>query len=401
MQGKNIVLAVSGGIAVFKAAALASKLKQSGAHVKVMMTNHAQEFVTPLTFQALTRERVYTDTFAEKEPEVVAHIDIADWADIFIVAPATSNILGKLANGIADDMVTTSALATKASMYAVPAMNVNMYNHPAVQRNMNQLKKDGYRFVEPGEGYLACGWIGKGRMAEPEDIIAFLSHQEKAKKALSGRRVLVTAGPTHEYIDPVRVLTNPSSGKMGFAFAKAAADMGADVTLISGPVKLETPPGVKRREVISAEDMHREVMAAAGSQDINVKAAAVSDYRAKERLAHKEKKTGGSHQIEMERTADILQELGALAEKPYLIGFAAESENIESYAQEKLNRKNADMIVANNIASDGTGFNTDTNEVFVVQKEKPTMHLPLQSKQTIAETILSMAVDQLEDADKQ
>lgn len=400
MQGKNIVLAVSGGIAVFKAAALASKLKQSGAHVKVMMTDHAQEFVTPLTFQALTRERVYTDTFAEKEPEVVAHIDIADWADIFIVAPATSNIIAKLAGGIADDMVTTSALATKASMYAVPAMNVNMYNHPAVQRNMNQLKQDGYRFVEPGEGYLACGWIGKGRMAEPEDIIAFLSYQEKTKKALSGRRVLVTAGPTHEYIDPVRVLTNPSSGKMGFAFAKAAADMGADVTLISGPVKLETPPGVKRTEVISAEDMHREVMAAASSQDIIVKAAAVSDYRAKERLAHKEKKTEGSHQIEMERTADILQELGSLTVKPYLIGFAAESENIESYAQEKLNRKNADMIVANNIAADGTGFNTDTNEVFVVQKQKPTVHLPLQSKQTIAETILSMAVDQLEDADK-
>ncbi|WP_252313506.1 bifunctional phosphopantothenoylcysteine decarboxylase/phosphopantothenate--cysteine ligase CoaBC [Sinobaca sp. H24] len=400
MQGKNIVLAVSGGIAAFKAAALASRLKQSGAHVKVMMTDHAQEFVTPLTFQALTRERVYTDTFAEKEPEVVAHIDIADWADIFIIAPATSNILGKLANGIADDMVTTTALATKASMYAVPAMNVNMYNHPAVQRSMNQLKQDGYRFVEPGEGYLACGWIGKGRMAEPEDIIGFLSHQEKAKKALAGRRVLVTAGPTHEYIDPVRVLTNPSSGKMGFAFAGAAADMGAEVTLVAGPVKLDTPPGVKRVDVISAADMHHEVMAAAGSQDIIVKAAAVSDYRAKERLAHKEKKTDGTHQIEMERTTDILQELGMLAEKPFLIGFAAESENVESYAQEKLQRKNADMIVANNIASEGTGFNTDTNEVFIVQKEKPLFHIPLQSKQAIAETILAMAVDQLEDADK-
>ncbi|MBE3570722.1 MAG: bifunctional phosphopantothenoylcysteine decarboxylase/phosphopantothenate--cysteine ligase CoaBC, partial [Bacillales bacterium] len=246
LKGKNILLCVTGGIAVYKAAVLTSKLTQAGASVKVIMSNGAQKFVTPLTFQALSRNNVYTDTFDEKHPKSIAHIDLADWADLIIVAPATANIIGKLANGIADDMISTTLLAATAPVWIAPAMNVHMYEHPAVKRNVERLQSYGYQFVEPNEGYLACGYVGKGRMEEPENIVKLISsYWEKEKnQPLKGKKVIITAGPTREILDPVRFFSNRSSGKMGYALAEEAHQLGAEVTLISGPVSLNPPTGV-------------------------------------------------------------------------------------------------------------------------------------------------------------
>ncbi|MFB4162610.1 bifunctional phosphopantothenoylcysteine decarboxylase/phosphopantothenate--cysteine ligase CoaBC [Alteribacillus sp. JSM 102045] len=389
LQNKHILLGVSGGIAAFKAAALASKLTQAGATVKVIMTEHAKEFVTPLTFQALTRERVYDDTFAEKDPEKVAHIDIADWADLVIIAPATANLLGKAANGIADDMLSTTLLAATCPVYMAPAMNVNMYNQPAVQQNMETLKGRGCRFIEPGDGYLACGWVGKGRLAEPEEIVAFLEAEEKVHTSLAGKKILVTAGPTYEYVDPVRVFTNPSTGKMGFAIAAEAAALEAEVTLIAGPVQLDDPPGVKRINVTTAEEMYNEVMNLYPSTDIVVKTAAVADYKPKNILSQKAKKQDGDMDIPMERTIDILAELGRQkAAHQLLIGFAAESNNIANYAVDKLERKNLDMVVGNNITAEDAGFRSETNRVIIVQKGQEPEDLPLMTKTETAKEIL-------------
>ncbi|WP_100399393.1 bifunctional phosphopantothenoylcysteine decarboxylase/phosphopantothenate--cysteine ligase CoaBC [Bacillus sp. FJAT-44742] len=396
IKGKNIVLAVTGGVAAFKAAALASKLSQAGADVRVMMTEGAKEFIKPLTFQALTRHRVYDDTFAEEEPEKVAHIDIADWADIFLIAPATANVIGKIANGIADDMVTTSALATKAKVFIAPAMNVNMYEHSAVQRNMERLHNDGYTFIEPGEGYLACGWIGKGRMAEPEGIVSFLEEsgsQKGNEKILQGKHVLITAGPTHESIDPVRVFTNHSTGKMGYALAEEAVEMGAEVTLISGPVQLKTPRGASRIDVTTAEEMYDAVMEHFDKADVVVKTAAVADYTPVETSNQKVKKQPGNLVIEMKRTKDILAELGKQKTNQFLVGFAAESEHVEDYGRMKLENKNLDMVVANNITSDNAGFGHDTNIVSLISKhEDQIKRLPLLSKREVASEILQTAV---------
>ncbi|MFB5660617.1 bifunctional phosphopantothenoylcysteine decarboxylase/phosphopantothenate--cysteine ligase CoaBC [Alteribacillus sp. HJP-4] len=388
LENKHIVLAVSGGIAAFKAAALASRLTQAGAEVKVIMTEHAKNFVTPLTFQALTRHRVYDDTFAEKDPEKVAHIDIADWAEIVVVAPATANCLEKLASGSADDMLSTTLLATLAPIYAAPAMNVNMYNHPAVQRNMKKLKEDGVRFLEAGEGYLACGWVGKGRMAEPEDIIASLEQDLGSIPPLTGQRILVTAGPTYEYADPVRVFTNPSTGKMGFALAAEAAALGAEVTLISGPVQLQTPAGVTRVDVTTAEQMYREVMSRYDSQDAVIKAAAVSDYRPAEIQTKKMKKQTEDVTIPMERTKDILAALGERKQHQVLVGFAAESHEITEYAEEKMKNKKLDMVIANNITADNAGFRSDTNQIIILEHGKSPDSLPLLSKSETAQEVL-------------
>ncbi|WP_240375249.1 bifunctional phosphopantothenoylcysteine decarboxylase/phosphopantothenate--cysteine ligase CoaBC [Bacillus piscicola] len=389
LQHKNILLGVSGGIAAYKAAALASRLTQHGAKVKVVMTREAKEFVTPLTFQALTRERVYDDTFAEKEPEKVAHIDVADWADMIVIAPATANVIGKAAHGIADDMLTTIYLAATCPVYLAPAMNVNMYSHPAVQENMRHLEKRGCRFIEPGEGYLACGWIGKGRMAEPEEIVSFLDAQEPHPSHLKGKKMIVTAGPTYEYADPVRVFTNPSSGKMGFALAEEAAALGADVTLIAGPCQLETPPHVKRVDVTSAQDMYEAALEWFEDADIVIKAAAVSDYRPATRDASKTKKQDGDVVISMERTPDILAELGRRKKNQLLIGFAAESDRVVEYARGKLERKNLDMVVANDISAENAGFRTDTNEVILLTNEEPPRPLACMSKHETAKAILT------------
>ncbi|TLS37314.1 bifunctional phosphopantothenoylcysteine decarboxylase/phosphopantothenate--cysteine ligase CoaBC [Pseudalkalibacillus caeni] len=399
LKNKRILLCVTGGIAVFKAAGLASKLYQEGAEVKVMMTDSAREFVTPLTFQTLSRNTVYIDTFDEKDPARVAHIDVADWAEIVIVAPATANSIGKLASGIADDMVSTTLLATTAPVLIAPAMNVHMYEHPAVNRNMKILASDGYRFIEPGEGLLACGYVGKGRLAEPEEILSAIKQFFlEDDRFLEGKKVLVTAGPTREAVDPVRYFTNHSSGKMGFAIAEQAASMGAEVTLIAGPVNLETPPDVERIDVSSAHEMYEAVIKRSAESDIIVKAAAVADYRPKTVYGQKLKKQNEEWSVEMERTIDILKTLGK--RKPsgqVLIGFAAESERVEEFALGKLEKKNLDMVCANNITQEGAGFSVDSNILTLYKKDGSKIELPLQSKKDVAIKILHDAVKMLKE----
>lgn len=327
LKNRNILLGVSGGIAVYKAAALTSKLVQAGANVKVIMTKSACEFVSPLTFQALSRNEVYTNTFEEPNPRVIAHIDAADWADLVIVAPATANVIGKLASGIADDMLTTTLLATTAPVWIAPAMNVHMYDHPAVQRNISVLYKDGYRFIEPSEGYLACGYIGKGRLEEPERIVQLAESYFSSEKSglLEGKRVVITAGPTREQVDPVRFFSNRSTGKMGYAFAEEAARMGAHVTLIAGPTSLDDPAGVDVIHVQSAEDMYQAALSVFDESDIVIKTAPVADYRPKHVHDQKMKKKDGGLVIELERTKDILKALGERKTKQILVGFAAET----------------------------------------------------------------------------
>ncbi|HEX7066459.1 MAG TPA: bifunctional phosphopantothenoylcysteine decarboxylase/phosphopantothenate--cysteine ligase CoaBC [Bacillales bacterium] len=391
MKGKTILLCVTGGIAAFKAAALTSKLSQQGADVHVIMSENATRFVTPLTFQALSRNAVHTDTFAEKDQNSIAHIDLADNADLVMVAPATANIIGKLAGGIADDMVSTTLLATKAPVWIAPAMNVNMYDHPAVQRNLRTLTDDGYQLLEPGEGLLACGWIGKGRLAEPEDILDAVQRHFKQQKnlPLQSKKVLVTAGPTQEKVDPVRYFTNHSSGKMGYALAEAAADLGAEVTLVSGPTDLEMPAGVKVVRVTTAAEMYNEVMQQYEKADIVIKSAAVADYRPKKTYEQKMKKKNGEWQVEMERTKDILSDLGKRKDGQILIGFAAESENMDEYAKQKLAKKNLDFIVANNISEAGSGFRGDTNKLAIFRRDGSKRELEMMSKREAADVVLS------------
>ncbi|MFS0823664.1 bifunctional phosphopantothenoylcysteine decarboxylase/phosphopantothenate--cysteine ligase CoaBC [Bacillus sp. 1P02SD] len=388
MLNKNILLCVSGGIAVYKAAALTSKLTQAGANVKVIMSESAMKFVTPLTFQALSRSDVYFDTFDEKNPAVIAHIDLADWADLVVVAPATANSIGKLANGIADNMITTTLLATTAPVWIAPAMNVHMYDHPAVKRNIEILAKDGYQFIEPSEGYLACGYVGKGRLEEPEKIVELITAHFSELPLLQGKKILITAGPTRERLDPVRFFTNRSTGKMGYAIAEAANNMGAEVTLISGPTTLPAPPNVRVIRVESAEEMFTQVMAFYKQSDIVIKSAAVADYRPKQVYDGKMKKKSGDLVLELERTTDILKTLGKQKEHQFLVGFAAETDNIDEYAKRKLSSKNLDMIVANNVTTQGAGFGTDTNLVTIYKKDGTFKELPLMTKLDVSKALL-------------
>lgn len=389
MINKNILLCVTGGIAVYKAAALTSKLIQSGAKVKVIMSKSACQFVTPLTFQALSRNDVYIDTFDEKHPEVIAHIDLADWADLVLVAPATANVIGKLANGIADDMITTTLLATTAPVWIAPAMNVHMYSHPAVMKNIETLASFGYQFVEPNEGYLAFGYVGKGRLEEPEKIVSLVTNYFQTQtNTLSGETILITAGPTKEMIDPVRFLTNRSSGKMGYALAEEAVKMGAKVILVSSVDSLPISKDVQLIKITSAEDMYQAVMDKYQQATIIIKSAAVADYRPKQISQQKLKKKDGNLIIEFERTKDILLELGKKEDKPFLVGFAAETENIDEYAWSKLERKNADIIVANDVSREGAGFEGDTNIVTLYKKNHTKKELPLLSKNQTAKEIL-------------
>ena len=388
MKGKHVLLCVTGGIAVFKAAALTSKLVQEGAIVKVIMSASACKFVTPLTFQALSRHEVYTDTFAEKDPSVISHIDLADWADVILVAPATANTIGKLANGIADDMITTTLLAATAPVWIAPAMNVHMYEHAAVQQNMLTLQRFGYHFIEPGEGFLACGYVAKGRLEEPETIIALLKEFWQEKQLLAGKKILVTAGPTRERIDPVRYLSNFSSGKMGYAIVQEAIKMGADVTLVTGPTDLQVPSGAKVVRVESAQDMLEAVLSRYPDMDVVIKTAAVADYRPKTVHSEKMKKRAGELVLELERTTDILKTLGEKKEQQLLIGFAAETVDVAYYAQQKLETKNLDMIVANDVKAEGAGFGTDTNIVTMYKQSGDVIPLPLLSKAAVAHRIL-------------
>ncbi|WP_042356297.1 bifunctional phosphopantothenoylcysteine decarboxylase/phosphopantothenate--cysteine ligase CoaBC [Bacillus rubiinfantis] len=387
-KDKNILLCVTGGIAVYKAAALTSKLIQAGAAVKVIISESAAKFVTPLTFQALSRNEVYTDTFDEKNPQVIAHIDLADWADLILVAPATANTIAKLASGIADNMITTTILASTAPVWIAPAMNVHMYDHPAVKKNLAVLAEYGYQFIEPGEGYLACGYVGKGRLEEPEKIVELLRSYFSKSKPLKGKTVLITAGPTRERIDPVRFISNHSSGKMGYALAQEAKNQGARVVLVSGPVQLPRPAGIEVIDVESAEEMYKKVLAYFADADIVIKTAAVADYRPKKVFDYKVKKQAGDTMIELERTKDILFELGQRKTHQLLVGFAAETNDVATYAKKKLAGKNADMIVANNVKTAGAGFGTDTNIVTIYKRDGSEIELPKMTKSAVAGKIL-------------
>lgn len=393
LTSKKIVVCVTGGIAVYKAVALVSKLSQAGADVRVIMTKSAMEFVQPLSFQAMSRNDVYFDTFDEKDSSVIAHINLADWADLVIVAPATANVIGKLANGIADDMVTTTLLATTADVWIAPAMNVHMYENAAVIRNIDQLSKDGYSFIEPSEGFLACGYVGKGRLEEPEKIVQLVEEYFVPKELpLKGKKVVVTAGPTRERIDPVRFLTNFSSGKMGYAMAEAAAKLGAETILISGPVSIDAPSNVTLIPVESAKEMLDAVLNEFDTASIVIKTAAVADYKPKEVHNQKMKKQPGESTIVLERTTDILAELGSRKTNQLLIGFAAETNDVLHYAKGKLEKKNADYIIANDVTEAGSGFGTDTNSVILVGKHDMEMHFPHLNKQELAHQLLQTII---------
>lgn len=408
LNGKVIVLGVTGGIAAYKAAALCSKLTQKGADVHVIMTASAKQFITELTLQSLTKNPVYSDTFDEREPSVVSHIHLADLADLVLVAPATANIIAKMAHGLADDMLTTTLLATTAPVMISPAMNVHMYTHPAVVANMETLVSRGVGMIEPGEGLLACGYVGKGRMEEPETIIEVVERffkQQEAEGALSteaapegplaGKKVVVTAGGTIERIDPVRYITNDSSGKMGFAIAKTAKEMGADVHLIAGHTDMAPPEGIRTEKVESAQDMYDAVMRVFDDSDIVVKAAAVADYRPVKAAATKLKKLGETMTLELVKTADILETLGKRKTSQFLIGFAAETDQVEAYATDKLRRKNCDLIVANDVTKAGAGFGTDTNAVQIFDAGGLVLELPLMTKEDVARRLLTLANERM------
>lgn len=393
---KNILVAVTGGIAAYKAIDLTSKLTQSGYNVRVMLTQHAQEFVTPLAFQAISRNAVYTNTFHEENPAEIQHVALGDWADAIVVAPATANIISKLSHGIADDMVTTTLLATETPKFIAPAMNVHMYENPRIQQNMKILEQDGYHFIEPGEGFLACGYVAKGRMAEPMEIQTVIERDVKQLKSaeatetyFKNRKVLITAGPTIEEIDPVRYVSNRASGKMGYVLAEALQKQGAFVTLVSGPTHLEVPQNIDFIQVYSADEMFKAVAERFDYQDIVFKTAAVSDYTPVEHLNHKMKKQDGNLIVEFKRTQDILKYLGQHKKHQKLVGFAAETQNVETYAREKLSRKNADVIIANNVGDTTIGFQSDENEVSLYFKDGSTISIDKTSKKQLAYEILS------------
>lgn len=390
---KHILLAVTGGIAAYKAIDLTSKLTQAGYDVRVMLSEHAQEFVTPLAFQAISRNPVYTNTFKEENPQEIQHVALGDWADAIIIAPATANVIAKLSVGIADDMLTSTLLATETPTFIAPAMNVHMYENKRTQHNINVLAQDGYRFIEPGDGYLACGYVAKGRMEEPLQIVKVINdffHSQKVKthSSFKGKHALVTAGPTVEVIDPVRYVSNRSSGKMGYALAEALQTRGAHVTLVTGPTQLVDPIGVDVVHIESAEDMFEAVTTRFDQQDIVFKAAAVSDYTPMEVLDHKMKKQDGDLAVTFKRTKDILKYLGEHKAHQYLVGFAAETQNIEAYAQDKLKRKNADVIISNNVGDKTIGFKSDDNELTMHFKTNEMINIKRGKKVQLAEQIL-------------
>jgi phosphopantothenoylcysteine decarboxylase/phosphopantothenate--cysteine ligase len=395
IEGKKILLGVTGGIAVYKAVALCSRLVQLGAQVRVVMTESAAKFVTPLTFQTISRHDVATDTFLEKDPAVVSHIEMADWADLVVIAPATANVLAKMACGLADDMLTTILLATQAPVMAAPAMNVHMYDHPAVVRNLQVLRERGVELLEPGTGQLACGYVGKGRLPEPEEIAARIEEHFRRSSRWAGKKVLVTAGGTIERIDPVRYIGNDSSGKMGVALAEAAASWGADVLLVSANVRLPAPAGVRVLPVVSAEEMYEAVMGALDETDVVIKAAAVADYRPVTAASSKIKKSSDKLVLELVRTKDILAEVGRRKTHQFVVGFAAESDQLETYAQDKLKRKNCDLIVANDITGEGIGFGSDDNAVSVFDASGLVMKLERMSKAEIARRIIGCIDERL------
>lgn len=389
MKKKTVVLGVSGGIACYKAAALASKLTQRGYNVEVVMTKNATEFIGPHTFESLTHNRAMVDTFDRNFQSHVEHVALADKADLLIVAPATANIIAKAAHGIADDMLSTTILACDCPKLAAPAMNTRMYDNPVTQDNLNALRRYGWQVIEPASGHLACGAVGKGKMPEPEDLLEAVDHAISHEKDLLGLRLLVTAGPTQEAVDPVRYLTNHSSGKMGYAIAKAAAARGAAVTLVSGPTALKKPAFVDCVDVITAQDMLEAVTARAGEQDVVIKAAAVADYRPTHVAGNKIKK--GPEQgltLELERTDDILAWLGEHKRPGQLLcGFSMETENLIENSRKKLEKKNLDLVAANSLRQEGAGFGVSTNVLTLISREGEEP-LPMLTKEEAAHRLL-------------
>lgn len=393
MNNKTVVLGVTGGIAVYKACDLVSSLRKLGIEVHVIMTKSASEFVTPMTFQTMSQNFVTLDMFEEPKTWDVEHIALAKKADVFVVAPATANIIGKMANGIADDMLSTTIMATRAPILVAPAMNTNMYSHPVTQENINKLERLGYKFVEPASGRLACGDEGKGKLAPVEEILKeILKLLNPRQKDLEGKKVLITAGPTMESLDPVRFLTNRSSGKMGYAIAKAAVARGAKVTLVSGKTNQTPPVGLDQFIPIeSAVDMYNAVMENLESSDIIIKSAAVADYRPKNVSDKKIKKTDGDLVIELERNPDILMEVGKKKGSKVLVGFAAETNDLIENASKKVQKKNLDFIVANDLTKEGAGFGVDTNIVKILHREGRIEELPIMEKEALADEILDRA----------
>lgn len=395
LKDKNILLGVTGGIAAYKIANLASMLKKHGANVKVIMTENACQFITPMTFETLTAQKVYTDTFDRNFEFKVDHIELGKWADVFLIAPATANVIGKLANGIADDMLTTTALAMRCPIVVSPAMNTTMFENKVVKHNIMKLRTYGMDIILPASGHLACGDSGAGKMPEPEMLLEYIKRAVYKKKDLVGKKVCVSAGPTREAIDPVRYISNNSTGKMGVEIAKMAAYRGAKVSLIMGPSNVFVPDFINRIDIKSAEDMYEEIMKISDSQDIIIKAAAVADYTPANYSDEKIKKKDGDLSIELSRTKDILKELGERKEnnpkKQFICGFSMETENMEENSKNKLAKKNADMIVANNVKVDGAGFGTDTNVVTIFTKDNE-IRLDKLSKTEVAEKIFDEIV---------
>jgi phosphopantothenoylcysteine decarboxylase / phosphopantothenate---cysteine ligase len=382
-----LVLGVTGGIACYKAVELVRLLVKDGFVVQVIMTRGAMEFVTPLTFQTLSGMPVATETFNLTQESEIGHINLADNVDLFVIAPATANVIGKVAAGIADDLLTTVLMATKAPVLIAPAMNIHMYENPILQENVRKLRRLGYHFIEPAEGYLACGYEGKGRLPEPEKILEEIRRLLK-KKDLVGEKLLITAGPNREPLDPVRYLSNRSSGKMGYALARAAIRRGAEVALISGPTELEPPAGARLTSVTTAAEMRHAVLEEFSECTAVIMAAAVSDYRPVDFARKKIKRGKGPIELRLEPNPDILKEISARKNGKMLVGFAAETGELVANAAKKLKDKNLDMIVANNVSEAGAGFDVETNVATILDRDGTVRSLPLMSKDELAEQIL-------------
>ncbi len=395
-KNKKVVLGVSGGIAVYKAVEVLRLLVKAGADVSVIMTRSAQEFVTPLTFQTLSGNPVHTELFNHYQEKEIGHISLADRADLFMVVPATANVIGKVAAGIADDLLTTTLMATRAPVLFAPAMNVHMYENPIYQRNEACLRDLGYHFIDPAVGALACGYEGQGKLPEPEAIFS-AAEAVLAPQDLAGQHLLVTAGPTREELDPVRYLSNYSSGKMGYAIARAARMRGADVVLVSGPTFLTPPQGVTLIPVVSAEQMRKTVLEVLPKATAVVKSAAVADYRPASQSAQKLKKTADDMTLVLEKNPDILAEVGAGKEGRVLVGFAAETQDLLKHAADKLKRKNLDLIVANDVTQAGAGFDVDTNIVKLLHADGHVEALPQLSKDEVAHQLLDRVVELLKE----
>lgn len=393
-MSKCVVIGVTGGIAVYKALDVISALRKKDIEVHVIMTESASKFVNPLTFQSISQNMVVTDMFAEPKAWEIQHISLAQKADLMLIAPATANVIGKISNGIADDMLSTTVMATKAKVLIAPAMNTNMYQNPIVQNNISKLKDFGYKFIEPASGRLACGDIGIGKLADVNTIVErVIEELEDKEQDLLGKKVLVSAGPTIAPIDPVRYITNRSTGKMGYAIAKEARDRGAEVILVSGPTNLEPPKNVKIINIKTNEEMKKEILQNFKWADIVIKSAAVADYKPKEYSKEKIKKGEGDLNICLTRDNDILKFLGEIKTNQVLVGFAAESDNVLENAERKLKNKNLDFIVANDITSSDTGFGSEDNKVVILSKNNEKLELEKMSKKKVASNIFDMILE--------